>query len=248
VRDELRRDLPMLQPILSQPNANGHHMLDIGFMKYVNLPTPASYNCYPVINGDEVDLRKYRLPEKYIVLTPGATAPNKEMMSETHNAIIEWTLARGWTPVVMGKRVVEIAYQPSFSKEIRYDKCLDLRDKTDTLEAACILANAQAVTGLDNGLTNLAACSMVPIVLAFTISDIQVPRRRDGAKTVVIGQPESLACRYCSRTMRFTKQLDDKGKWIEARTTGCITGTLECLKNITPERMTGGLDEIFKGA
>lgn len=245
VRDELRRDMPYLCPDLGQPNANGFHMMDIGFMKYLNLPVQSGYDVYPSINGDEVCLKKFKLPENYIVLTPGSTARNKEMPPSTHNAIIKWALDRGWTPVVLGKRQVEIKYQASFSNEIEYSKCLDLRDRTDLVEAACILANARVVTGLDNGLTNLAGCSMVPLVLAFTISDLQLPRRRAGAKTITIGQPSSLACRYCSKNMRFTFKMDDRGRRTESRTTECYTGTYECTQNITGEEMIHAIEKIL---
>lgn len=225
----------MLQPTTVQPNANGFHMIEVGFIHYANKQVPRGWFKYPEIRGDETDCKKFNLPTRYIVLTPGATSPNKELPAETHNAIAQWGIDNGITPVWMGKRQVDIAYQAAFSEDIRYDLGIDLRDKTDTLEAACVLANATVVTGLDNGLTNLAACSTVPIVLGLTISRLQIPPRRDNAPLILIEPPEDLACRYCSNQIRFVEN---------DSTLRCHTNTFECTKSMTKDKWIQALESL----
>ncbi len=234
VRNELVPGLGFLQPTAVQPNANGFHMIEVGFIHYCNKRVPPGWFKYPEIRGDETDCGKFKLPEKYIVLTPGATAPNKELPAQTQNEIIDWSLEHGITPVFMGKRQVDIAYQAKFSNEIHYHKGIDLRDKTDVLQAACILANAWAVTGLDSGLTNLAACSKVPIVLGLTISNIQIPPRPE--RLFIIEPPEYLACRYCSNQIRFVEG---------DSTLRCYTGTFECTRSLTGAKYISALESIL---
>lgn len=239
VRDHVTPGIGMLVIPGGAPNANGFHMIEVGFMFFCNRQVPEGWFKYPYIKGDEIKQQKmsrFRLPKDYVVFTPGATAPNKSMRPDCINAMIDVCLERGLKPVFLGKKQVEIAYQAEFNHEINYKAGINLIDHTDLLEAAVIMANARAVTGLDSGLTNLAACSDVPLLLGLTISDLQIPPRPDGGLTVLVEPPLDLWCRYCSKNLRFT----------DKKTTQCYTERLDCIKLMGPELYRSKFIELLE--
>lgn len=241
VRTQVIKGLPMITPKPGNPNACGFHLLDMGFMYFCNQGVPSGWRRMPEINGDEVDISRYRLPEKYVVLTTGATARNREMRHDAVNEVARWVLDQGMTPVFLGKRVIDVSnnHTCKFSGLIDYKLGMDLREKTSTLEAACIMAHAKAVVGLDNGLLHLAACSMVPIVFAVTIAEVKYrePYRREGARTAMITPPESVECQGCMSKFRYLKDDDDARK--------CYFDTYDCTKSLTGEVFIEALKRLL---
>lgn len=143
----------------------------------------------------------------------------------------------------LGKRIVGDrrggdmfrAYVAGFSPDIDFKKGMDLREKTDILEAGCIMAKAQAVVGLDSGLTNLAACTQTPMVLGMTISTLQIPPR-DPKLTIIVEPTEDVTCRNCAQKIRFVLGDD---------TRECYTKTFACTKSMTPDRYIAALEKLL---
>jgi ADP-heptose:LPS heptosyltransferase len=109
-------------------------------------------------------------------------------------------IERGIAPIFLGKHELTETYKASASDGVKTKGVIDLREKTSLREAACIMAKARFVLGMDGGLLHLAACSKVPVVFVFTTvhPDFRVPKRQENSKTTVVVPPESLHCRFCN--------------------------------------------------
>lgn len=202
-----RRDKYFLYPNDHQlTNAMGSHLLDIGFRYYANLDeVPDGYARLPVIHGDEREIAHLGLPSDYVVVTTEATSPIRKLRASTINGINKWLNENGYQVVFLGKRELEGNYKSSADDGLEMATVLDLREKTSPLEAACVLANAKAVMGLDNGLLHLASCSKVPVVFGFNTVDPRqrISPRQQGAKTITVTPGEHLPCRFCQSRVRF---------------------------------------------
>lgn len=200
--EECAKKIPAIVPDGKQyANATGFHLHLLGFVYYNQIDyVPVGWECPPVIRGDEADISRFGLPEEYVVITPYATHENRRLRASAINDLTTYLSERGVTPVFLGRSVMAHDHQAAPDDGINREHVVDLSEGTTLREAACVMANARAVIGLDNGLLHLASCSMVPVVFAFTtvVPRLRVPERRKGAKTLVLTPPESLKCRFCT--------------------------------------------------
>lgn len=220
-------------------NAIGWHLFPLGFAYYGSTDrVPPEWNTLPPIRGDEAVSPIYAKLHNYAVITVNATSPVRTLPSQTVNEIALWLRSRGVTPVFLGKRSLLGDYGAETPEGINFSLGVDLREKTNLVEAAVVMARAKAVVGLDNGLLHLACCSSVPVVFAFTTADPRhrVPPRQKGAKTVVITPPESLSCRFCQSNMKFLIGHDFRN---------CVYGDTLCCKLLTSDPFITALERII---
>lgn len=241
----LIQDIPCIAPNLNQyANATGFHLFEIGYIIFNQkkaLPKEEKYLLLPQVRGDEADVSRFSLPEKYVVVTTEATAENRRLPARTINGITKWLKERGVTPVFIGKTAVTETYKAEANYGVSTYGVIDLRDKTNLVEAACVLAKAKAVCGLDNGLIHLACCSSVPVVMYFTNVDpaLRVPRRRPGEQTYVMTPDETLPCRFCNTNHRY--MFGGKGNT-------CIypkPAYNQCCRRITAEHFIERLEKVL---
>lgn len=236
--DEEKKRLPTIVPTVQNLNtAVGSHLMDIGFRYYCNMDQiPEGWNRLPPIDQEMADVEKFNLPPRYVVVTTEATAKTRLLPAGTINEITRYVKDKGLLPVFVGKRDLKREYTSEHSDGIETDRVIDLREKTNLLECATILANADAVVGLDNGLLHLACCSDVPVIFGFTNVD---PRHRIPVrygKTVVVTPSEKLECRFCQSRMRFIPGHSFKY---------CIYNDYACLSALLPETFISALEEIL---
>lgn len=184
------------------------HMVDHGFYTIAHRTVENKYKNY--IQLDPIDISKFNLPEKYIVITTGFTSQAREWLPEHVNKVSEYIINKGYTPVYLGK-----GYTPAYLHvgitgifKADYSNGINLIDKTDLFEAHAIMANSAAVMGLDNGLIHLAAMSKAKIVAGFTTVDPlhRLPYRDDVMGKdcfVVYPTKEELGCIGCQSNMNF---------------------------------------------
>lgn len=182
--------------------ANSHviHPHHLGFVYYSQSAViPKEYNRLLPINGDERDLSKYNLPERYAVMPVMATSKIREMKVSIANDTKDYLLSLGITPVYIGKKSMTKRYE-AWSRDVSTEGVIDLREQTDLVEAAAIMANAQLVLGMDCGMLHLANCSNVSTIWLFTSvnPDLRLVER-DGLTISVIPHE----CRFCESD--FTK-------------------------------------------
>lgn len=181
-------------------NACGFHLTDLGFIYYTQKnKTIPQYERIPRILGNEIDIKRFALPSEYAVITIEATADNRRLPAETINKLTEHLISRGVTPVFLGRSALGRDHISRAEGGINLWRVRDLRETTSLREAACIMAGAKFVLGIDGGLLHLACCSDVPVAFIFTTVHPQyrVPRGRS-ARTVVVVPPADLGCRFCN--------------------------------------------------
>lgn len=216
-------------------NATMMHLLDLGFLYYAGVnPVPPEAKIYPRLDLANISIPE--LPEKYIVLTPGATAPTRAVPAEVFNKTVEHVINLGYTPVFLGKRVMDDGKR-KIKMDENYDISggIDLVDKTSLLEAAAIMSKAGCVVGLDNGLLHLAAMTDVPIVFAYTIAgpSQRRPYRKD-AKLVELYVPyHELPCTFCQERVRF---------FMDHNFESCIYKDYKCIEMLSADFYNEGID------
>lgn len=234
-------DTPLIVPKSTElVNAIGAHLFNLGFHYYMNTDTiPEGYRELPRITGGEVSLEKFNLPEKYCVVTVTTTSPTRELPGKTVNEISNFCREEGYTPVFLGKAKILFQHNSRAPEDFDPSLGIDLREKTDLLEAAVILANAKFVVGLDNGLLHLACCSKVPVVFGLTTAHPKhrIPPRQEFAVTKVVVPPETLDCRFCQSQMKYL---------IGHSFHQCYYEDNLCCKQLTAESFIKEIKEILK--
>lgn len=219
-------------------NSTGFNLLDIGFHYYANIDyVPEGWAKMPEINGDECDVSRFELPEKFAVVTTEATSPIRKLKGETINDICRYLVGKGITPVFLGKKEITKDYSAKSPENLDLSGVLDLREKTGIIEAAVILSKAKVVVGLDNGLLHLACCSFVPVVFGFNTVDPRhrKPFRREGAKTLAVYPGESLHCRFCQSHIRYA---------LGHNFHNCLYGDKACLEHLNAGLFVQALEKL----
>jgi len=210
-------------------------------------PHEKNYLKFPV---NTVDLSKYELPEKFVVLTPGYTAPVREWLPNIVNDIAKFIISKEYSVVFLGTdKTLTVAkfdngksveYKGHFDKGVDYTLGLNLVNKTSLNEACAIMSRAKVVVGLDNGLLHLAGCTDVPIIGGFTNVEPKhrMPYRNDvlGHNYSPIVPPASLECRFCQSNMSFVYEFDFKN---------CYYKDYKCTKLVDAQKYIAELDKLL---
>lgn len=212
-------DTPFRGPVVLQQeslNATGAHLLTCGWVYLTNKEkAPPGWENYPRLQQPDLDTVELPPeaaplePGKYAVITTGVTTNSRRVPGEYWNHVIEHVIARGLRPVFLGKSVTETGnarnIYTEFSKALRLDLGLDLRDKTSLMQAASIMSRAAVVIGHDNGLLHLAGCTDVPLVFGYNLAspEHREPRRPSGHIYNVVLTDEDLACNFCQSRTNF---------------------------------------------
>lgn len=144
------------------------------------------------------------LPDKYVVVTTGYTAPARAWLAEHINAYCKWAVQKGYMPVFLGDTNINTApgvkVDAFFQDTIDFSVGVDLRGKTSILQATAVLEHAELVVGVDNGLLHIAATTNTPIVMGFTtlLPEHRLPVR-DNIATVV----PNIKCGGCQSRMHY---------------------------------------------
>jgi ADP-heptose:LPS heptosyltransferase len=223
------------------------HLIDYNYTMIADYQPEDKDRNYIKLNFKKINTHKFNLPEKYIVLTPSFTAPARALLPEVANEIIDYIIKIGYTPVFLGKAESKVDPKRTLKGEeiegIEYEKGLDLRDKTTLLEAAKVMSRAAVVVGLDNGLLHLAACSEVPIVMAFTNVEPRhrMPYRHDklGWNVYPIVPDEDVKCRFCQSQFKFA---------FDQNFAFCYYEDYKCIQNLTADKYIEKIDEVLKNS
>jgi len=199
---------------------------------------------YLTLDTSDQDISKFNLPEKYVVMTPGFTAPIREFIPEYVNEICFYLNKKGYTPVFLGKKESfngnNHTITPEFKQEVDYSLGLNLIDKTSILETREIIKNSTAIIGLDNGLLHIAGTTDIPIVGGFTSvnPEHRMPYRHNilGWNYYPVVPPESIIDRFSQSNWTFTYDHDFKF---------CYYGDYQVVKSLTPDLYIKELDKIL---
>lgn len=224
------------------------HLVDHAFHVLVNKEVKAEHKNYCRLDTKNVNLSKFNLPERYVVVTTGFTATVREMVPETVNGIVDWLLSKNITPVFLGNKQAPVGVRNekligNFKDTINFSKGINLIDQTSLVEAGAVIAGAQAIVGLDNGLLHLAGTTSVPIIFGTTTVEAyhRLPYRDNvlGKDCYVVEPTKSLKCRFCQTNWNFNyaEKIDFKL---------CFYKDYKCTKELTADKYIKFLELILK--
>lgn len=234
---------PLKRPLEHPLNATGMHLVDLGYVYFAGLnPVPEGAGLYP-----ELDLSKVK-PEPafsvggpYAVMTPGATAKTRTMPAETFNAITDHLLEKNIIPVYLGAKSLADREEIIFNADYDLSEGVNLIGKTTLLQAARLMAGAEMVIGIDNGLLHLAGMTRATILFGYTMVGPRHRRinRAHGNLIELYGDKEKIPCLFCQEHVRF---------FVDHHFTNCIykENVPACVKALNTESWKATIDVVLK--
>lgn len=236
----------------SQHTAQASHPTDYANHVMIDRDLPIEKKNYLRFNNVGIDLTRFNLPEKYIVISVGSTAKPKELSPQLYNQLVEYIVEKGYTPVFLGKSESKLGEGKRISDEfavvkakiaeINYIGGIDLVNKTSLVESAAIISKAKAFVGMDGGLLHLAGFTDTKVIGGYTFVNPDVMgivrnnKRNDGVYLVT--PEESLACRYCQTNIPLLYNHDFRF---------CYYGEddYSCKKQLTFDKWKDKIDEAL---
>jgi ADP-heptose:LPS heptosyltransferase len=219
------------------------HLVDHAFSYLADrMDLGIEHKNYLQFRTGEIDVSKFSLPHRYVVLTTGYTAEVRRLPSKTFNGIADYLIQRGVTPVFLGAKTtyrggVAEKIEGKFDEDVDYSKGVDLRDQTSLLEAGAIIAKSKGVVGLDNGLLHVAGCTSAPIVAAYTNT---LPEHRLPIRNNQLGwncyPVTPLGCHACQSTTYCLPEMDYRN---------CVWPELGCNDKLTADLFIKELEKIL---
>lgn len=226
---------------------NRMHMVDFAFGCLTD-SAPDNHNDrgYPVL----APLGPRKVEGNYVVIPTNATSENKMFRAQVMRPVLEWCLANGYKPVLVGTKtshtnveaagvmrpVVVTSEVHMISAEL-LAQCLDMREQTTLLELRDLCGYAKCVVGVDGGTIHLAGTTMAPIIYALTTTH---PRHRFICRLgsphfqVKYIMPRDLECAGCQSAWILTHHDFSL----------CAYGDNKCTYQLHPDDFTTALKEL----
>jgi ADP-heptose:LPS heptosyltransferase len=218
-------------------------LVDLGFIYFCGLnPPPEDADKYPLLDLEDIPLRKDLQDIKYAVMTPGCTAKTRAMPASVYNAICDHLLNLNIIPVHLGVTEMDGGIRKiEMNEGYDFSKGIDLRNKTSVIEAAKTMDCAEMVIGIDNGLLHLASMTKTTVIFGYTMVGPRHrrPNRWMGRIYELHADKEKLPCLFCQEKMRF---------FFDHHFTNCIYKENEpqCVKAINKESFIATIDLAIK--
>lgn len=159
---------------------------------------------YLKIRPEEIDITRFNLPEKFVVLPAAATERVKTIPKETMDQISDYVVSKGYTPVYLGKTEnftgFEDMYGRSVAQDYDFSKGINLLEQTTVLESAAIVSKAKLFIGIDSGLSHLCGFTDTTGICYYSfVSGSKMAPIRDGlySKNWYIIESPELKCNGC---------------------------------------------------
>lgn len=219
------------------------HLLDYAFLKLTDENPGINHKNYLRLKPDLIDVSKFGLPDKYIVITAGFTAKAREFPAHHVNAVTKYAHSKGYDTVFLGQTKTQTGtthvIEGNFDKNLDFSNSINLINETNLLEAAKIMHLSSAVVGVDNGLLHVAGCTDVPIVGGFTnvSPEVRMPVRNDilGFNFYPVTPPPSVCC-HCQQNTNFLYGHDYRS---------CVFKDRQCVESMTAEQFILQLEKIL---
>lgn len=219
------------------------HCTDYAFLKLLDENPGVEHKNYLQINWDTIGTQLGHLRKDYAVITTGYTAKVREFKANHINSIVKRCKELGLEVVFLGQKETKTGaahvIQGNFDTSVDYAHGIDLRDKTNLLQAAEIMSGAKAVLGVDNGLLHLAGCTQVPIIGGFTTvaPELRMPVRNNvlGWNYYPVVPDTALPCTFCQSNTNFLYGHDY---------TKCIYKDYACLDHMTAAKFINILETL----
>ena len=221
--------------IRTHPVDYGFHMLSDRHVYDLNEKN------YLQIKADKIEIRQFKLPQKYIVIACTGVEPVRTMPVETANKLIDYVIEKGYVPVFLGRETAKCGFK-NFAIEaqpipLNYEKGINLLNETSLLESAKIIHEAKAFVGMDGGLAHLAGCTDANIVVGFTASSpVHVAPIRRGSQSYKFQaiEPDDHPNKYYQTWSSFKKGNFQK-----------FEGWREVVASMRPEKFISALETVL---
>lgn len=237
-------------------------VFDSSVHKYTNLAAHMTEHAFEVlcytqpsdadknyINFDvsDIDVSKFNLPEKYVVIPPCFTSKTRVFLGSHINKIVEHCKSKGYSTVFLGNSKTETGgpstIYADIDPEVDLNAGINLIGATSILEASRILKESACVIGLDNGLLHLAAAVSddTKIVYGFTTvkPEHRLPFRKGikgyGCYPVVINT-QQLQCVGCQSNFNYSYGVSF---------TNCFYDDYKCLELLSADLYIQQIDKII---
>jgi ADP-heptose:LPS heptosyltransferase len=152
------------------------HMTQHAMALLANEIPDIKYWNYLKINTNPIQVKKFNLPDKFVVIAIAYTASIRKFLPEYINQITDYCLQAGYKVIFLGQEKTSVGLNNlningRVDQTIDFSKGLNLINKTSLLEAAKIISKSKCLIGLDSGLCHLAAMTDSPVVCGYTSVD-----------------------------------------------------------------------------
>jgi ADP-heptose:LPS heptosyltransferase len=120
---------------------------------------------YPDFDWLEVDVSRFNLPVKYIVLIPGCSANADYKRWPYYGQLAKEIIKWGYTPVIIGGPVDQEAVAKVLAE---CPECINLAGQTSIFEIVGAARKATAIVGNDTGPSHIAAVVRQPTLMLFS--------------------------------------------------------------------------------
>jgi len=189
---------------LPQRTAMRTHPVDYAYQCLLDkVPYDQNERSYPRIRASEINLDKFQLPTKYVVIVATAAEVVKTMPEDTMNQIIDHVKAKGYEVIFVGQEKIDngLGVRDIPKPLINLDKGLNLVNKTSLLELAAVMDGSALVIGMDGGPIHIAGFTAAKIVCGYTFAspDHLMPIREGvpGWDVYPVTPDSDLKCSFC---------------------------------------------------
>lgn len=227
--------------LTSQHTPTKCHPIEYAYHMLCDISPTLEQQSYLKINP--VDISKFKLPEKFIVIQGAYAETVKTMPPETFNKLTDYVIQKGYTPVYLGKTenktgLKNVKHTAKIDEEYDLTKGINLLNKTDLIESASIIDKAELFIGMDGGLTHLAGFTDTNIISGYTFAkDTTLMPIRDGTlgKNVYSILPnDDLKCKFCQSNLILLYDFEFRS---------CLYGDYVCVKHMTFEKFKNKIEE-----
>ena len=223
------------------------HMTEHAFEVINYTQVEDKFKNYLTFNVDDVDVSKFNLPKKYVVIPPNFTSKTRVFLGQHINKIVDHCKSLGYEVVFLGNSKTETGVKSvilsDIDPETDLSKGINLINQTTILEVAKILKESSLVIGLDNGLLHLAACfDTTKIIYGFTsvLPEHRLPYRKNikgwNVWPVVVNSKE-LECIGCQSNCTYT---------YSHTFTKCYYDDYKCLFMLSADKYIEKINEALK--
>lgn len=200
---------------------------------------------YLKLDVSKIDLSKFSLPSKYVVMQGAYVEKVKTMPPNTFNQLIDYIKQKGYEVVFLGKTenatgAKNVVIRAQIKEEYNLGLGINLINKTSLIESAAIIEGARAFVGMDGGLMHLAGFTPTPIVCGVTfVNPLQIAPIRDGilGKSFHYITPDKeLECSGCQSNVTLAYDIDFRD---------CFYDDFKCVDHMTFKKFKTKLDGIL---
>lgn len=207
---------------------------------------PMKLKNYPKFPSDMIDISKFNLPEKFVVISPTTTKEACIINRDEQLKINNYVRNAGYSIVHIGAKYdlmldkgIDASRKVTLtSSDFKND--INLINKTSLPEAIAIMNKAKCFIGPEGGLMNMCGMTDTPMIIPFANMSpkTRMPYRHDELGWEVYPVIPDVECKFC--VSRMTHRSPDINIMKE-----CLYEDFQCLQEITFNKFKPYLDRIL---